>query len=443
MLLPMNTLRKALFVLLFSVIAFTLPAQLNYKNGYIISLENDTIYGLINDGGGYRNSKLCLFKETTKSKAVKYAPGEIKSYRFTGEKYYSSKEVSFDSTKMMVFVDVLLEGKINLYHHWKNGDLAFYMEKDSNELIGLLNKRVSVLVSPEKYANLLKSRENLAIYKDTLVYLFSDSEIIKNQVDDIRYSRKSLLNVTKAYINETCEGDDCIVYEKDLNHAKPAFGVFTGLQMSRIMYWESTEDAGTETSVYELPVDAGYTPSFRAGVFFNIPLTGISDRLRLQTELIANQTVYKTGSIQLPGNNQIYIKSNSITLPLMLKYTLPGRKFSPALALGKESTFIYKSLVYDPLSIDPDDPNGNILRQILHKSQRGGWFCELGVQYKIHPKVSLFTNIRYQTNYNMVIAQPYEDNSANQIPWGDVYNYRFYSHRFRSNLAAVHLGVSF
>jgi hypothetical protein len=46
-------------------------------------------------------------------------------------------------------------------------------------------------------------------------------------------------NITRTYINETCGGDNCIQYEKDLSKTKPSFGVIAGLQFSNINFWAS------------------------------------------------------------------------------------------------------------------------------------------------------------------------------------------------------------
>jgi len=59
--------------------------QVNFKEGRVITTNNDTLYGLIRDNGLIRNTKVCLFKETKGGKTVKYYPEDIQSYLIFGE----------------------------------------------------------------------------------------------------------------------------------------------------------------------------------------------------------------------------------------------------------------------------------------------------------------------------------------------------------------------
>ncbi|MEX0598301.1 MAG: hypothetical protein WD512_17570 [Candidatus Paceibacterota bacterium] len=456
----MNFFLKTAVIIAFILSSGGLEGQLNYKNGYIISLENDTLIGLINDGGGNRNSKLCLFKENKKSEATRYYPGDIKSFRFTGDKYYSSKEVLRNSEYRKVFTDVLLEGKVNLYHYWKNNEMSFYLERDTGNLIGLLNQRALIPIAYDslyelsnskstthpfsvKYSDRSNTRVNIEFYKDTLYSVFSDSEKVKNLVDSVKYTQKSLINITKAYINETCTGNDCIIYEKNLKLSRPSFGVLTGIQLSNIKFWESTIRTDTLTTAFESSVQSDIVPSILAGIFCNIPVPRINDRLSFQIELTTNTIVYNQGSIRLPGYNSMKVKSGTLSVPLLLKYKIPGNIISPSIAVGKETGFVVKSEIFDPESIDPEDPNDGLLKQVLHKNQRGGWFCEAGMNYNLGSKITLFSNVRLQSNHNLIVSKSHEDNSAYQLTFSDVLEYKFYEHRFKSNIAALHIGIVF
>ena len=68
----------------------TVFAQGNYKEAYIITLQNDTVYGFVDFSTDENNSKQCNFKKTLSATDVtQYAPGEIYGYRFVEEgKFY-------------------------------------------------------------------------------------------------------------------------------------------------------------------------------------------------------------------------------------------------------------------------------------------------------------------------------------------------------------------
>lgn len=89
----------------------SLYAQSNYKQGYIITNENDTINGLIDFRTDRANSNVCKFKKSEKSDEQVFHPGEILGYRFIKEmKYYVSRTVEIDKIKQTVFLEYLVQG---------------------------------------------------------------------------------------------------------------------------------------------------------------------------------------------------------------------------------------------------------------------------------------------------------------------------------------------
>ena len=456
----MNNYHGALLLVTLFVFGVGLNGQMNYKNAYIITSENDTIYGLINDGGGYMNSRVCLYKENKKSEPIRYYPGDIKAYRFIGDKYYSTKEVLINSKYIPVFTDVLIEGKVNLYHHWRNEEMSFYLEKESGNPIGLLYKKAVIPVSSDslkglaknegistsysaKYSNQNHTSVNIEYFKDTLRSIFANSDAALNQLETLKYKQKSMQNITRTYINETCEGNDCILYEKDLNKTKPFFGILSGVQLSKINFWASTVRTDTTVEAFQSPLESDMVPSVRFGILYNIPVSMINDRLSLQFELTANSIIYNQGTIRFPNYPVMKLSMTTVSLPVLLKYTIPKRIASPAFAVGKETSFIVNSYIYDPKRIDPEDPNGGLLKQVVHKNQRGGWFLEAGLSYKLGKNISMFSNIRVQTSHNMIVSKSHEYNTSNQLTFARVLEYKFYEHRFRSNFAGLHIGFTF
>lgn len=115
-----NTCIKKLrfaFTLFFLAISFQLMAQNNVREGYIITLQGDTIHGQIDFRTSAMNSKRCVFKQNGESTFKTYLPEDISGYRFTNNGiYYISKLVDTkDEGKKMLFVEYILHGNMNLY----------------------------------------------------------------------------------------------------------------------------------------------------------------------------------------------------------------------------------------------------------------------------------------------------------------------------------------
>jgi hypothetical protein len=427
----MKNYLRPLIILLFITISFRVNAQHNYKNGYIITLKNDTVFGLINDGGTLKNSKVCLFKTDKKSSAIKYSPKDIKSYRFNGDKFYSSKELFSNEERAWVFTEVLIQGDLDLYYFSKNKELAYFLEKDSN-LIDLVNKEVVLNISSagllglktnnvftpiesENYYNQTNTSVYVDIYKDTLLSVFRDSKKIQDQVSDVKYTSRSLMKITKAYINETCKENDCINYEKDFNLSRPSFGIFSGISISKII-WDS--DVKSET-IESIPL----------GIFFNLPLTLFTDRFSFQIEVISNNSTHEQlYNDLLDSIDYMSIKSNTIGIPLLFKYEISKKRVSPTFAIGKEIGFVVNSNVtfndYDNYQV--------------HRIQKGGWFCEFGLDYKLAPKLSLFSNLRIQANRNLVIPE-----SSGSTTYSDAKEFDLFYTEYRTNFLTLHVGMKF
>jgi hypothetical protein len=430
----MNQHFKSVLVVLGLTFSLVLNGQLNYKSGYIITLTSDTLFGLIDDGGGNRNAKLCLFKQDPKSEVVRYLPGDIKSYRFIGEKYYSSQEVLSNQEYKVVFTEVLLEGSVNLYHSRKNNELAYYLDKGDGRLIGLLNKKAEVpissaglfglqnertyaVINSEKFDNQLNTSVYIDIYKDTLFSVFRESEKVQNQIDSIAYTEKSLIKITKSYINETCFDPSCISYEKNLRLYRPRFGIYSGVQMSKIAF----KGSGLKSK----PI-----LSSPFAVFCNFPLKQISDNLSFQIEVAVNGFTYAQNFVNPKDTiNYLYIKSWSVGVPLLLKYQVSGIKWSPSFAIGKELGLIFDS---DVLFDEHTD-------MVLHRNKKGAWFCEAGMDYKIGPHLSLFSNLRFQGFSNLVISNKYSTRSSYKL----MVDYDHFFRIYKTNALTLQVGIKF
>jgi hypothetical protein len=136
-------MRRTLSLIVLLVIVASLTevyGQANFSEGRVITAQSDTLFGLIKDGFTPRNSKICIFKEDKKAKAIKYYPQDLKSYQIAGGVYYASKEVLVKDEIKQVFALVLLEGDLNLYHQREDKENSYFIQKDQGELIALVNR---------------------------------------------------------------------------------------------------------------------------------------------------------------------------------------------------------------------------------------------------------------------------------------------------------------
>ena len=398
--------------------------QANYREGRVITVQNDTLYGLIKDGFTPRNSKVCIYKENKKAKAVKYYPGDLLSYQHAGGKYFDTKLVSVKGENKQVFTQVLLKGDINLYHQREDKETSYFLEKGGGDLIPLVNRdrefeRQSNWTYP---GNRTYAESKIPEYKDTLFYLFSDISTVQSQVFSVKYTSKAFMDISKAYVDASCQGTDCISFEDKLLRTRERFGAYTGIFMSRIFF----DDSGAESNV---------KTTIPLGIFYTIPLTFLHDRLSFQNELVYRYMEYKP--FYNPPNVTDYkkLRWDVIGVPLSIQYRMSVKRISPTIGFGKEFGFVvYSDIIAETEGVFPEDDPIVSSNEFIYRFQHRGWFLDIGCDFELNPKVSLFSNIRIQHYQNKVIANQYENKLTFNVAEGTL---------FDSYSAALYFGVRF
>jgi len=123
-------MKRKLFLcsFIFFVLFASLKAQSNYKKGYVITNDNDTIYGLIDFRTDAINATRCTFKSEQAEKI--YYPGDIAGYKFSDEgKYYVTREVTIDSIPQKFFLEYLVQGMMDLYYLRSDGKVYYLFDK--------------------------------------------------------------------------------------------------------------------------------------------------------------------------------------------------------------------------------------------------------------------------------------------------------------------------
>ena len=97
--------------------------------GFIITLENDTIYGGVANQQDLINVKKCSFKDSLGEITI-FQPNDIFGYKFNDGRYYISKKLENGNLEKSVFLEYLVKGVIDLYYYPSNeGDKYFCLQK--------------------------------------------------------------------------------------------------------------------------------------------------------------------------------------------------------------------------------------------------------------------------------------------------------------------------
>jgi len=219
-LLQMKTQFK--FILTLFVCSFlatnTFAQNDNFKNGYIITNQGDTVFGQIDLRTNLINQSQCRFRADEKAQSVVYMPFDIKSYFFTDDKlYFVSKTIEIDKTKINTFIEFLVNGVMNLYYYefktvkyntlpdYQNFDgiISYYFFEDQ------AGKMFAVYQKPSP--DYILRYDNS--YKNLTNFVLRDANISQD-INKMQFNQKSFINITKNYHNAICmDGTQCIIYQ--------------------------------------------------------------------------------------------------------------------------------------------------------------------------------------------------------------------------------------
>lgn len=373
-------------------LALTVSAQSNYKKGYIITNNNDTIRGLIDFKTDKSNSSICRFKSSEKEAEQVYHPEDIWGYMLINEvKFYVSKSIEIDNKSYKVFLEYLVKGVKDLYYYPK--DNGYYFFEDENGKLVPITQNVNV--------------QNK--YKNTLNYIFRDCLAVTKDVDKINFERSDMIELTKNYHRQMCSpGEECIVFQNDYKQKfiEVNFALYGGAQLTELSFKQHSI-GGLETT-RPLPDIIRTHRNFKSispviGGQADISSPRITNSFSLLVDAsmsnIKGECNYFTESSNHEFSSYQVYKFNSLltTTGLGLKYTYPKGNFRPSIEVGASYSFLVNSsnsLYSEARSLDKltqeKIDNFHPLRSYFF-----GYNCGIGFNYLLNKKHTIFYKITY------------------------------------------------
>jgi len=186
---------------------------LDYSNGYVITLNHDTIYGEIANTNFYLHSINCKFRENSKTTNITYVPNQLIGYRLNSGKYYVSKTVLVDSIPTTFFMEYLINGKLKFFFRQAKGLINhYYAENDTSGVRELIYINEIVHTKEDGIIKVEKKK-----YVGLLTVLTSDCSSIQSDIININEpDHKKLIKFAKKYHDLICPKNVCIIYEKKM-----------------------------------------------------------------------------------------------------------------------------------------------------------------------------------------------------------------------------------
>ena len=331
------------FILIFLMFQAYLFAQQDFKPGYIIRNNGDTIYGQINYQGDNYNALNCLFRQDSSKEAIHYNPRDIMAYRFIDSKFYVSKQVTLDGSQRMVFLEFLVNGIARLYYLPPD---IYFIEKDSSKLQILENKEHSVYNTQDDYKEYVASSNQ---YIGMLKIYFHDCPQIQNEINNAKLRQASLIKITTDYHKYMCPGKECTVYVKKSPKTIVNFGISLGTNDNMVdlndLYLSAHNREWSFGPSIGLHLDLFNTRSFER--FFLSAGVNYSE---------IHHDIYFRGPLN-SYVKEVKFLSRNLYFHLTLNYMYPRFKIKPFIGLGiaefwsmKSSENKSPSIIYYPVT---------------------------------------------------------------------------------------------
>ena len=175
-------MKKLISVLLIFIPEILFAANKEWKSGYVVTTQNDTIKGYIAYRKSMEDQEKCLFKKDIRSPEFNYTPNELISYQYDDGLCFQSKNIKTAHLNGKYFVECLLEGIINLYC----AQIDYSKEID------------------KKLASLF----------------INQIEKLKNDIPKSSYNQDKMIALFKKYHDLVCTDKDCVIYKEP--HKRPS-----------------------------------------------------------------------------------------------------------------------------------------------------------------------------------------------------------------------------
>ena len=289
-------MRKLLVSLFLFSLFGVLSAQDNFKEGYIIKNDGDTIRGLVDFRTVRLNNKQCRFRLTESSDIATYLPGEIAGYRFSKEgKYYVSREIELDSVKQTVFLEYLLSGLLDLYLYESIDITCYFFENQEGKMFPVkktFNKSTDV---EGEYGVIYRTEDRS--YAGMLRYIFKDCAPVVQKVGRDSYKEKNIIKLTKEYHEQMCTtGEDCIVFEgkQDKKYFNIKISPYVGWGTYSYAYMiglEESKETGISSAILGGELEF-FMPRWNKNMSILIDLSATKLKKDIPRDIFVNQKIH-------------------------------------------------------------------------------------------------------------------------------------------------------
>ena len=286
------------FLLFLATTPMLLVAQVNPQEGYVITNENDTVYGTIDYLTDARNAKACLFQRKGEKEYKSLSPADIRGYRLADDGvYYVSRMFNGGEKPELLFAEFLIQGGVSLYrYYYDNNDYFGFVDSDGKEVVILDDKLNNDLGA---YNRKLQDRRQKVHEVNLLMH---HDNTIASRLWKMDLTSDGLTDLVRRYDEQYCTSEgECVVFQYDKKKtAAVTRRFYVGAGVCFASYSAPNYNVKHATS-FSGNTYGGMSPTFMAGADFIFPR--FSRFFMAQLELSYTPHRYEASKVMLEGGH--------------------------------------------------------------------------------------------------------------------------------------------
>lgn len=295
---------------LFSLFFSRLSAQIDFETGYYVSLEGDTISGLIAYPDGSKKYHSFSYKSSSRASSQSFQASEAQAYGIGKKRVFQRKTAE----EKVVFMELILEGKVSLYQL----NQKYYVQYEK-ELKHIFIEENKVEKDGENFSQ--KSTH----HKEIMIEAFEGCQDMVQGIfggDIIVLPRQKLLiKLIEDY--HDCIGAEYVNYKR-IPWAKFKFGAQAGGEFTQLFL--STKN----TIPYIEDIDFNHFNNWYASLSLEYMIPRLSERMSFVLEPGFRRNFFQgynktVSEAQIITYRDYVLKFREISFPFGFKYILNPR----------------------------------------------------------------------------------------------------------------------
>lgn len=373
--------------------------QSKFEDGLIITNTGDTIRGFVQQSPKSNNYNVCVFKNSENAPAHSFTPQEINGYGIQGLTYFEAKNiVSSNKDEERLFLQVLVEGEINLY----KSESSFYAQKGS-DFYELVVERKQITIDGE--LKTMKDNKYIGILR----YMMADCPQSSSQLNDVQLNERALQKVVDSY--NKCVDPQYVKKSHYGPKIKVGMGLAAGVNYSSISFKADEDESLYLTSEY----DNSFKPII--GLGFNVMFPKTEYKTAIHFDVLFTSYSFHTYNEQQTlyyhTKNDVTLKFFQMKIPIGFRFALGNSNFAPTISLGLSNSFNLNSDMQWTKVVEFNGETETTYDDafIPYAYQPGGWLGA-GMKQSFKDKYELDMELRFEILGDMVGGQPASGTSS-------------------------------